>query len=72
MGGPERYRGWRKSSYSGTGNNCVEAGRARGRRVPVVGVRDSAAGAGGAVLEFSTGEWSVFIGAIKEGAHRQS
>ncbi|WP_089331185.1 DUF397 domain-containing protein [Actinomadura meyerae] len=36
----ERYVGWRKSSYSGTGNNCVEAARAGGGRV---GVRDTAA-----------------------------
>lgn len=64
MSGPERYTRWRKSSYSGTGNNCVEAGRAYDR--PAVGVRDSALGAGGVVLEFSAGEWSAFIVAIKE------
>ncbi|MEU8802436.1 DUF397 domain-containing protein [Spirillospora sp. NPDC048819] len=69
MSGSERYTGWRTSSYSGTGNNCVEAGRARGRSD--VGVRDSALGAGGAVLEFSVGEWGAFIVAIKQGRHRQ-
>ncbi|TDC91990.1 DUF397 domain-containing protein [Actinomadura sp. 7K507] len=68
MSGPERYTGWRKSSYSGTGNNCVEAGRAFGRSD--VGVRDSALVAGGAVLEFSVGEWGAFMVAIKEGRYR--
>lgn len=68
MSGPERYSGWRKSSYSGTGNNCVEAGRACGRSD--VAVRDSAFGADGAVLEFGVGEWGAFIVAIKEGGHR--
>lgn len=68
MNGAERYTRWRKSSYSGTGNNCVEAGRARGRSD--VGVRDSAVGAGGAVLAFSADEWGAFIGAVKEGRYR--
>ncbi|GAA1801841.1 DUF397 domain-containing protein [Actinomadura chokoriensis] len=68
MNGPERYTGWRKSSYSGTGNNCVEAGRARGRSG--IGVRDSAVGVGGAVLAFSAGEWRAFIGAVKEDQYR--
>ncbi|MEU8344881.1 DUF397 domain-containing protein [Spirillospora sp. NPDC048832] len=68
MSGSERYTGWRKSSYSGTGNNCVEAGRVCGRSD--VGVRDSALGADGHVLEFKAGEWDALIAAIKEGLHR--
>jgi hypothetical protein len=63
----EHYVGWRKSSYSGTGNNCVEAGRAGGRRV---GVRDTAAGHAGPVLEFEVSAWAALLAEIREGRHR--
>ncbi|MFI0486782.1 DUF397 domain-containing protein [Actinomadura sp. 9N215] len=64
----QRYMGWRKSSYSGTGNNCVEAGRAEERRV--VGVRDTASGSAGPVLEFEADVWAAFLMEVREGGHR--
>lgn len=63
-----RYSRWRKSSYSGTGNNCIEAGRGCDR--PDVGVRDSALGADGPVLEFCATEWAALLSVIKKGGHR--
>jgi hypothetical protein len=47
--------GWRKSSYSGGDNNCVEVGTAGAR----VAVRDSKLPGGGA-LSFSAGAWQSF------------
>ncbi|NGY59450.1 DUF397 domain-containing protein [Lentzea sp. NEAU-D13] len=43
---------WRKSSYSGGGNNCVEIGRS-------VGIRDSKAPA--THLPVSANAWSAFL-----------
>jgi len=43
---------WRKSSYSGSGNNCVEVGRS-------VGIRDSKAPA--THLPVSAEAWSAFL-----------
>ncbi|MEU8306182.1 DUF397 domain-containing protein [Actinomadura sp. NPDC048955] len=63
----ERHAGWRKSSYSGTGNNCVEAGRVGERRV---GVRDTASGGAGPVLEIEVTAWSAFLVEVREGRHR--
>ncbi|QFG23735.1 DUF397 domain-containing protein [Actinomadura sp. WMMB 499] len=68
MSGRERYVGWRKSSHSGTGNNCVEVGRAAGG--PVVGVRDTASGDAGAVLEFGVESWAVFLADVRAGGYR--
>ncbi|MBO2465201.1 DUF397 domain-containing protein [Actinomadura violacea] len=62
----ERFVGWRKSSYSGTGNNCVEAGRADGHRV---GVRDTASGDAGPVLEFEVSAWAIFLAEVRKGRH---
>ncbi|TDD69367.1 DUF397 domain-containing protein [Actinomadura rubrisoli] len=64
MTSAERYIGWRKSSYSGTGNNCVEAGLAC--EGPDVGVRDSAAGTAGPILKISAVHWAALIAEIKE------
>jgi|HigsolmetaAR202D_1030399.scaffolds.fasta_scaffold00824_16 hypothetical protein len=55
--------GWRKSSYSGTGDNCVE--------VKVldhggIGVRDSK-NPDGDVLRFGGKEWGLFLAEIKAG-----
>lgn len=47
--------GWRKSSYSGGDNNCVEVGTISAR----VAVRDSQHPGGGA-LSFSAGAWESF------------
>jgi hypothetical protein len=55
--------GWRKSSYSGGGNNCVEvAACAAG-----VAVRDSK-NPGGGELVFGASAWAAFTAAIKRGA----
>ncbi len=55
-------RVWTKSSYSGTGDDCVET-------TPLaegVGVRDSK-NPGGGYLTFSRSEWAAFLGGIKAG-----
>lgn len=53
---------WRKSSHSGSGNNCVEvAGMAA-----AVAVRDSKNPDGGHLV-FSAGDWKAFISSIKSG-----
>lgn len=59
---PPADRGWRKSSYSGTGDNCVETAHLDGE----VGVRDSK-NPGGGILRFSRRAWAEFIGGIKAG-----
>ncbi len=52
---------WRKSSYSGSGNDCVEvAANIQG----VVAVRDSK-DPGGAVLTFTPGEWRAFLASMR-------
>ncbi|WP_327047619.1 DUF397 domain-containing protein [Microbispora sp. NBC_01189] len=54
---------WRKSSYSGSGNNCVEVAT----NVPgLVAVRDSKDRSGPA-LAFTPGEWSAFVAGVKSG-----
>jgi Domain of unknown function (DUF397) len=55
---------WRKSSYSGGGNNCVEvaAGAA------TVAVRDSKDPEGGE-LAFDVSAWTAFTTAIKRGGY---
>lgn len=55
---------WRKSSYSGGANNCVEVA---GNLPGIVAVRDSKDPAG-PVLSFSRREWAAFTGAIRGGA----
>ncbi|GLY50964.1 DUF397 domain-containing protein [Lentzea sp. NBRC 102530] len=47
---------WRKSSYSGDGDNCVEIGHG-------VGIRDSKAPA--THLPFSAAAWSAFLTSVK-------
>ena len=51
---------WRKSSYSGNGAECVEAGHASG----MVLVRDTTNRAGG-TLEFSAAAWQAFTGELQ-------
>ena len=56
---------WRKSSFSGNGNECVEVAAANGR----VGVRDTVNRAG--VTEvFDTRAWEQFTARIKHGEVR--
>ncbi|GLW20801.1 hypothetical protein Mame01_08440 [Microbispora amethystogenes] len=54
---------FRKSSFSGGGNNCVEVATA----LPgLVAVRDSK-DRSGPVLTFTPSEWSAFIAGVKSG-----
>jgi hypothetical protein len=52
---------WRKSSYSGSGVNCVEAGHVPG----VVLVRDTTQHGHGPVLRVTTDAWRRFIITVK-------
>jgi Domain of unknown function (DUF397) len=65
----EKFAGWRKSSYSGDGNSCVELAvsrpSARRGEGPVVGVRDTKRNGRGPVLEFSASAWQEFLSRIK-------
>ncbi len=54
---------WRKSSYSGSGNNCVEVATA----VRVVLVRDSKDQAGPQLM-LTAEQWHSFTAAVKDGA----
>jgi hypothetical protein len=54
---------WRKSSYSGGGNNCVEVAQAA-----VVGVRDSKNPEDGH-LTFTPRTWNAFIADVKRGTY---
>ncbi|MBF8185054.1 DUF397 domain-containing protein [Nonomuraea sp. K274] len=54
---------WRKSSYSGSGDNCVEvAALPDGSQA----VRDSKE-PDGPVLTFTPGEWDAFVKGVKDG-----
>jgi uncharacterized protein DUF397 len=55
---------WRKSTYSGPSNGCVEVARVAGARI---GIRDSKDAAGSPVLRFKSEEWRSFLGTIKTG-----
>ena len=59
------FVGWRKSSYSGDGNSCVELASARDGAAPVVGVRDTKANGRGPVLEFTATAWRDFLTRLK-------
>lgn len=54
---------WKKSTRSGSTGNCVEVAR----NLPgVIAVRDSKDPDGPALL-FTPGEWSAFIGGVRDG-----
>jgi hypothetical protein len=55
---------WRKSTYSAYNGNCVEVADLGADRI---GVRDSKAGAGSPVLQFSPAAWAAFLVSIKDG-----
>ena len=65
----DKFAGWRKSSYSGDGNSCVELAvirpESRQGEGPVVGVRDTKRHGRGPVLEFSASAWREFLSRIK-------
>ena len=54
-------RRWRKSSYSGNGGNCVEAGNT-GRGVAVRDTTDRE----GPALAFTPAQWSRFLKTVKK------
>ncbi|MEJ3655671.1 DUF397 domain-containing protein [Actinomycetes bacterium KLBMP 9759] len=54
--------GWRKSSFSGSNNECVEVRRGK----HAVEVRDSK-NPHGYVLRFTTAEWSAFVDGVRAG-----
>jgi hypothetical protein len=60
--GPEPTLRWRKSSHSGSGNNCVEV--AAGNRH--IAVRDSK-DPHGRKLVISLPEWRAFVAGVKAG-----
>ena len=55
---------WRKSSYSGSGNNCVEVAS----MAAAVAVRDSKSPDGGHLV-FGAEDWKAFIRSIKRGEY---
>ena len=52
---------WRKSSYSNTGANCVEAARTRSGKVAVRDSRNPDAEA----VRFSPDEWQAFVAKVQ-------
>lgn len=53
---------WRKSSYSGSTNNCVEIADGLADVVPVRDTKDPA----GPALSFTPQAWSAFVAALKQ------
>jgi hypothetical protein len=54
---------WRKSSFSGANNNCVEVA---GNLPHGIAVRDSK-GSDGPALVFTRGAWDAFTAGVKDG-----
>ena len=60
----DTFTGWRKSTWSSGGDNCVEIGFADDGRV---GIRDTEQEGRGPWLIFRAGEWDAFRRGIKDG-----
>jgi hypothetical protein len=61
--GTDHPAGWRKSSYSGGGNNCVEVARPAAGAVAVRDSNDRE----GPELAFGPGQWQRFASRVKAG-----
>jgi Domain of unknown function (DUF397) len=65
----DKFAAWRKSSYSGDGNSCVEVAVTRpGSRpgaAPLIGVRDTKRNGRGPVLAFDASAWQEFLSRIR-------
>ena len=57
-----QFSGWKKSSYSNGGGNCVEVGHVPG----LVGVRDTKDREGG-TLAVPNAAWSAFLTGVNAG-----
>jgi Domain of unknown function (DUF397) len=55
---------WRKSTFSGQGNSCVEVANLPGNGRAV---RDSKLGEDSPILTFRAEEWTAFIGGVRAG-----
>jgi hypothetical protein len=64
MNAESKYTGWRKSTLSNGGDNCVEIAFAADG---CIGVRDSKQLGRGPILEFLPGEWEAFLGGVRSG-----
>jgi hypothetical protein len=62
------FTGWRKSSLSSGGDNCVEVGFADDG---TIGVRDTKQRGEGPILEFFPAEWEAFLGGVRSGEFDQ-
>lgn len=58
------FSGWRKSSLSSGGDNCVEVGFGEDG---AIGVRDTKQNGEGPVLVFTPSEWEAFLGGVRGG-----
>lgn len=58
------FTGWRKSSLSSGGDNCVEVGFADDG---IIGVRDTKQQGRGPILEFFPSEWEAFVEGVRRG-----
>ncbi|MCE4945251.1 DUF397 domain-containing protein [Streptomyces noursei] len=54
---------WRKSSYSGTGGNCIEVADSTPGVIPVRDSKDRI----GPHLTFGTAAWAAFVDDVKNG-----